>query len=490
MDIARDALGMVETRGFIGSVEAADAMVKAANVVLVGTEYIGAGLRHRDGPGRRRRGQGGDRRRGGRRPPGRASSSRCTSSRGRTPRSTASCRRVNRAVAAPPAKPLTERDQASAAEARALAARARAAQARLGELSQAQIDAIVDRMAAAAVAARRAAGAAGGRGDRLRRRRRQGREEPVRRPRRPRVHQADRRPSASMAPPRGRGKVIDIAEPFGVVAGDRPVDQPDLDRDLQAAHRHQGPLRRRDQPAPVGGALHHPHRVGDGRRGARGRAARRRDRLDDHGDAGRHAGADAGARGGGDPRHRRARAGARRLLGRQAGLRRRPGQRAVLRRVVGRHRRRRRRHPGRQGVRPRRAVLVAQRGGRRSGGGAGAARGIRRRAAATSSRRRRRQAGPRAGRPRAAAQPGAGRQVGRPTSRRQVGIPVPAGTRALLAELGGVGRDYPLSIEKLCPVLAYYEVARLARRAASAAPRSCATAGSATPCRSTRATTR
>lgn len=33
---------MVETRGFIGSVEAADAMVKAANVQLVGTEYIGA----------------------------------------------------------------------------------------------------------------------------------------------------------------------------------------------------------------------------------------------------------------------------------------------------------------------------------------------------------------------------------------------------------------------------------------------------------------
>jgi len=38
-----DALGMVETRGFIGSVEAADAMVKTANVELVGTEYIGAG---------------------------------------------------------------------------------------------------------------------------------------------------------------------------------------------------------------------------------------------------------------------------------------------------------------------------------------------------------------------------------------------------------------------------------------------------------------
>jgi microcompartment protein CcmL/EutN len=43
MDTPRDALGMVETKGFIGSVEAADAMVKAANVVLVGKEYIGAG---------------------------------------------------------------------------------------------------------------------------------------------------------------------------------------------------------------------------------------------------------------------------------------------------------------------------------------------------------------------------------------------------------------------------------------------------------------
>ncbi len=38
-----DALGMVETVGLIGSVEAADAMVKTANVILVGKEYIGAG---------------------------------------------------------------------------------------------------------------------------------------------------------------------------------------------------------------------------------------------------------------------------------------------------------------------------------------------------------------------------------------------------------------------------------------------------------------
>jgi ethanolamine utilization protein EutM len=38
-----DALGMIETKGFIGAVEAADAMMKTANVVLVGKEYIGAG---------------------------------------------------------------------------------------------------------------------------------------------------------------------------------------------------------------------------------------------------------------------------------------------------------------------------------------------------------------------------------------------------------------------------------------------------------------
>jgi ethanolamine utilization protein EutM len=34
---------MVETRGLIGAIEAADAMVKAANVILIGKEYIGAG---------------------------------------------------------------------------------------------------------------------------------------------------------------------------------------------------------------------------------------------------------------------------------------------------------------------------------------------------------------------------------------------------------------------------------------------------------------
>ncbi len=43
VDIAMIALGMVETKGLIGSIEAADAMVKAANVTLIGSEYVGGG---------------------------------------------------------------------------------------------------------------------------------------------------------------------------------------------------------------------------------------------------------------------------------------------------------------------------------------------------------------------------------------------------------------------------------------------------------------
>lgn len=38
-----DALGLIETRGLVGSIEAADTMVKAANVQLVGYEQVGGG---------------------------------------------------------------------------------------------------------------------------------------------------------------------------------------------------------------------------------------------------------------------------------------------------------------------------------------------------------------------------------------------------------------------------------------------------------------
>ncbi|CAM3598208.1 BMC domain-containing protein [Parendozoicomonas haliclonae] len=39
-----NALGMIETKGLVGAVEAADAMVKAANVTLIGKETVGGGL--------------------------------------------------------------------------------------------------------------------------------------------------------------------------------------------------------------------------------------------------------------------------------------------------------------------------------------------------------------------------------------------------------------------------------------------------------------
>jgi ethanolamine utilization protein EutM len=42
--IPTTALGLVETKGLVGAIEAADAMVKAANVVLIGREQIGGGL--------------------------------------------------------------------------------------------------------------------------------------------------------------------------------------------------------------------------------------------------------------------------------------------------------------------------------------------------------------------------------------------------------------------------------------------------------------
>jgi ethanolamine utilization protein EutM len=39
-----EALGLIETKGLVGAIEAADAMVKAANVYLIGREFVGGGL--------------------------------------------------------------------------------------------------------------------------------------------------------------------------------------------------------------------------------------------------------------------------------------------------------------------------------------------------------------------------------------------------------------------------------------------------------------
>lgn len=42
--MVNEALGMIETKGLVGAIEAADAMTKAANVILIGYEKIGSGL--------------------------------------------------------------------------------------------------------------------------------------------------------------------------------------------------------------------------------------------------------------------------------------------------------------------------------------------------------------------------------------------------------------------------------------------------------------
>jgi ethanolamine utilization protein EutM len=41
--VEKEALGMIETKGLVGAIEAADAMVKAAKVSLVGKEFVGGG---------------------------------------------------------------------------------------------------------------------------------------------------------------------------------------------------------------------------------------------------------------------------------------------------------------------------------------------------------------------------------------------------------------------------------------------------------------
>jgi ethanolamine utilization protein EutM len=42
-EVYGNALGLIETRGYVGSIEAADAMLKAANVRLIGKEFVGGG---------------------------------------------------------------------------------------------------------------------------------------------------------------------------------------------------------------------------------------------------------------------------------------------------------------------------------------------------------------------------------------------------------------------------------------------------------------
>ena len=218
-------------------------------------------------------------------------------------------------------------------------------------------------------------------------------------------------------------KVIEIAEPFGVVAAVIPSTNPDLDGDLQDPDRDQGALRGGDDAASVRRALHHLRGRHHERGRPPGRAARRRHRLDEHRHPRRHAGTDEGARGLGDSRDRRHGPGARRLQRRQARLRRRARQRALLHRVERGCSQGRQRHPDRQVVRQRRAVLVAKFGGGRPGGRSRSAPAVPRSGRLLPVAGRGGRARQAAGHAAAAAEPGVCRQVGRRSSRRRSASP-------------------------------------------------------------------
>jgi acetaldehyde dehydrogenase (acetylating) len=358
-------------------------------------------------------------------------------------------------VAPPSAKPLTERDQASAAEARALAARAKAAQAQLGEFSQAQVDAIVDRMAAAAVQhadpLARLAVEETGYGvvaDKVEKNLFAARD----------VHAFIRPiPTVGVVARHEDRKVIDIAEPFGVVAAIVPSTNPTS----TAIYKLLITIKARCA------VVVSPHPS----------AARCITRtVSVMADAAREAGLPDGAIGwmttvtlAGTQALMQAREVAVILATGGLGLVRAAYSAGKPAYGVG---------PGNapcyvessadiaaaaddilagkafdhgvlcsspNAVVVDRAVAQALRSAFTQGGGYFISPG-------DTDKLARALVGPeRLPNP---------ALVGKSAEyiAQQVGIPVPAGTRALLAELGGVGRDYPLSIEKLCPVLAYYEV--------------------------------
>ena len=80
-------------------------------------------------------------------------------------------------------------------------------------------------------------------------------------------------------------KVIEIAEPFGVVCAIVPSTNPTSTAIYKILIAHKGALPDRHQPAPGGRPLHHPRCGNHARGGAQGRGTRRRDQLDDDGHA-------------------------------------------------------------------------------------------------------------------------------------------------------------------------------------------------------------
>ena len=357
---------MIETKGLIGSVEAADAMVKAANVILIGKEYIGAGyvtVMVRGDVG---------------------------AVKAATDAGAAAARRVGELVSVhviPRPHAEVERilpkgaSNGSLADARHVQlpqpiatsprspkrARSRAAPSRRGSsspnFSQEQIDAIVDAMAAAATAQAEAFA-------------RLAVEETGFGVVADKVQKnlfASQKVYDFIRPMKTVGviarhedrRVIEIAEPFGVVAAVVPSTNPTSTAIYKILIAIKARCAIVISPHPVRGEVHHARRRSDGRGRPPRRRAGRRHQLDDDGHARGHAGADEAPRRGGDSGDRRHGPGARGLQRGQAGLRRRAGQCAGLHRADRERQEGRARHRHRQDVRQRCALLVGELGRRR-----------------------------------------------------------------------------------------------------------------------------
>ena len=252
---------------------------------------------------------------------------------------------------------LRDADLLSVQEARSLAARAKAAQQALAGFSQEQVDRIVDAaaQAARAQAAERLARLAheetgfGNVADKTKKNLFAAVD----------VHDYIRplRTVGILREDKGR-RVVEIAEPMGVVAAVIPSTNPTSTAICKALIS----LKARDaivmSPAPVREGLHPRGGQGDARTRGRGGHAARRAGLHDRGLARGHPGADALPRHRRDPGHRRHRPRARRVLVRQARLRRGAGQRARLHREDGRRADSGPARDRRQDLRLRHALLV------------------------------------------------------------------------------------------------------------------------------------
>ena len=360
--MSQDALGLVETKGFIGSVEAADAMVKAANVTLIGKEYIGAGyvtvmVRGDVGAVKAATDAG-------------AAAARRVGELDLGSRHSAAAHgsRTHPAEMSAPRPPssASDRDLASIAEARALARRARQAWLELAEFSQEQIDAIVDAAAAAAVpqaeAFARLAVEETGFGvvaDKIQKN-----------------LFAAQKVHAFIKPMRTVGviarhedrRVIEIAEPFGVVAAIVPSTNPTSTAiyKILIALKARCTIVISPHPAAVKCITRVAEVLDEAARRAGAPAGV--GQLDDDRHARGNPGTDEAARGRGDSGHRRHGTRSRGLQRREAGLRRRSRQRPGVHRADRRRAKGGSRHRHRKDLRQRRPLLVREFRRRRSTG--------------------------------------------------------------------------------------------------------------------------